>query len=104
MKVSGKIEKRHRETFSRRRFLGQAMLGMSSLAVLSTGCSSTKLAPPHGQVMTVLGPINPEDMGTTLPHEHVLVDFVGAAQVSRERYHPDEVFAKALPHLERVRG
>ena len=27
-----------------------------------------------GQVQTVLGPVAPEDLGLTLPHEHVLVD------------------------------
>ena len=31
------------------------------------------------RVMTVRGPIPPEEMGPTLPHEHVLVDFIGAA-------------------------
>jgi phosphotriesterase-related protein len=28
-----------------------------------------------GQVQTVLGPISPEAMGITLPHEHLLIDF-----------------------------
>ena len=27
-----------------------------------------------GKVQTVLGPIEPEDLGITLPHEHLLVD------------------------------
>ena len=35
----------------------------------------------------------------TLMHEHVLVDFVGADKVARERYDPSEVFEVALPHL-----
>jgi phosphotriesterase-related protein len=30
---------------------------------------------PSGQVQTVLGPIAPEAMGITLPHEHLLIDF-----------------------------
>ena len=34
-------------------------------------------------VMTVCGPIPPEQMGLTLPHEHILVDFIGA-----DRCHP----------------
>jgi phosphotriesterase-related protein len=55
------------------------------------------------RVMTVLGPIDPGRMGLTLPHEHVLVDFVGADRVSRDRYHADEVVDVALPQLERVR-
>lgn len=36
-------------------------------------------------------------------HEHVLVDFVGAGQVSRSRYDAGEVFAAVLPHLRQVR-
>jgi phosphotriesterase-related protein len=55
------------------------------------------------QVMTVRGPIAPEQMGPTLPHEHVLFDFVGAAQVARARYDAEEVFWAALPRLRRIR-
>lgn len=54
-------------------------------------------------VMTVRGPIPPEELGPTLPHEHVLVDFVGARDVSRERYDAGEVYRTALPHLRRIR-
>jgi phosphotriesterase-related protein len=32
-------------------------------------------------------------------HEHVLVDFIGASQVSASRYEPDAVVAKVLRHL-----
>lgn len=39
---------------------------------------------------------------STLVHEHVLVDFIGAAKVSRARYDPEEVFRLALPHLQAV--
>lgn len=56
-----------------------------------------------GRVMTVLGPIAPEAMGVTLPHEHILVDFVGADAASPDRYKADDVVAVALPHLERIR-
>ena len=55
------------------------------------------------RVMTVRGPIPPEEMGPTLPHEHVLVDFVGAKEASRDRYDADEVYRIALPHLKRIR-
>ena len=40
----------------------------------------------------------------TLVHEHVLVDFGGAATASRSRYDADEAFRVALPHLEELRG
>lgn len=33
-------------------------------------------AVPTGRVMTVLGPIHPDSLGFTLPHEHLFVDFL----------------------------
>lgn len=56
------------------------------------------------RVMTVRGWIEPEKLGVTLPHEHLLLDFIGADQVSRDRYDPDEVFDAVLPHLTRAKG
>jgi phosphotriesterase-related protein len=38
-----------------------------------------------------------------LVHEHILVDFVGAAAVSRSRYDREEVIRIALPHLRAIR-
>jgi phosphotriesterase-related protein len=55
------------------------------------------------QIMTVTGPINPAKLGITLPHEHVLVDFIGADQVRKDRYDADEAFRVALPHLQRIK-
>ena len=55
-------------------------------------------------VLTVRGPVDPGELGLTLMHEHVLVDFVGADKVSRDRYDPEDVFRAALPHLEAVRA
>src|SRR3954451_25263562 len=55
------------------------------------------------RAMTVRGPIPPEELGPTLPHEHVLVDFMGAKDASRERYDAEEVYRIALPHLKRIR-
>jgi phosphotriesterase-related protein len=52
--------------------------------------------------MTVQGPRAAEALGVTLVHEHVLVDFIGADKVRRDRYDADEVFRTALPHLKRV--
>ncbi len=36
-------------------------------------------------------------------HEHVLVDFIGAAEVSPSRYDADAVFKAVLPHLRQAR-
>ena len=54
-------------------------------------------------VVTVTGAVPADRLGTTLPHEHVLVDFIGADQVSPDRYNPDEVVPVVLPHLQRLR-
>ncbi len=54
------------------------------------------------RVMTVLGEIAADQLGTMLPHEHVLVDFIGADEVKPERYDADEAFRIMLPHLEQA--
>jgi phosphotriesterase-related protein len=58
---------------------------------------------PSGQVMTVTGPVAAEKLGVTLPHEHVMVDFIGADKFSPERYDRDEVYEAVLPHLTRLK-
>jgi phosphotriesterase-related protein len=59
-------------------------------------------AAPKLSVMTVRGPIDADQLGVTLMHEHVMVDFIGADKVSRDRYDPEQVFTTALPHLKRA--
>jgi phosphotriesterase-related protein len=54
-------------------------------------------------IMTVRGEIPAARMGITLPHEHILVDFIGADKVSPSRYDPDVVFKTMLPHLTAAR-
>jgi len=55
------------------------------------------------RIESVTGPVDPAHLGMTLMHEHVLVDFIGAAEVSASRYDADAVFARVLPHVRRVR-
>jgi phosphotriesterase-related protein len=50
-------------------------------------------------VQTVRGPIAARDLGTTLVHEHVLCDFIGAELTNPGRWNRDEVFAAMLPRL-----
>ena len=54
-------------------------------------------------VHTVTGPMAPDRLGVTLMHEHVLVDFIGADQVSPSRYDADQAFKVVLPHLAQVK-
>lgn len=54
-------------------------------------------------IQTVRGPIPAATLGRTLPHEHILVDFIGADAISSARYDPDEVLATTMPHFRRPR-
>jgi len=54
--------------------------------------------------MTVNGPINPQQMGFTLTHEHVMADFIGAEKYSKSRYNAGEVFETALPFIKDVKA
>jgi len=90
---------------TRRDFLRETLSGLGLIAAAAAaGCQSAPSRHVRGKIITVSGPIEPSEMGITLPHEHVLVDFIGAAQVSRARYDADEVFATALPFLKQVRA
>ncbi|UCC23749.1 MAG: aryldialkylphosphatase [Planctomycetota bacterium] len=54
-------------------------------------------------IMTVDGPIRPSEFGKALVHEHVMVDFIGAAKTGRHRYNQDDVVETMLPYLQAVR-
>lgn len=76
--------------FSRRHFL--ATIGAAPLI------AGVKPAdPPY--TYSAKGKIPVSEMGTTLIHEHVLVDFIGAEKISPDRWKHDEVIRKVLPYL-----
>ena len=81
----------------RRRFLATAMPALACAALARDVPGAPKLS-----VMTVRGRIDADRLGSTLMHEHVMVDFIGADKVSRDRYDPEQVFTTALPYLKRV--
>jgi phosphotriesterase-related protein len=54
-------------------------------------------------IITVNGEIPASQMGLSLIHEHVIVDFIGAAKVSPDRYKREEVFSTVLPHLKQAK-
>lgn len=47
--------------------------------------------------MTAWGTVPARELGMALPHEHMLVDFIGAEHVSADRYDRDEVFEVMFP-------
>jgi phosphotriesterase-related protein len=69
------------------------------LTFLLSQCTSEK----DSMIMTVNGPISAGQMGTTLTHEHILVDFIGADSISEKRWNISQVMETALPYLKAVK-
>ena len=55
------------------------------------------------QIITVNGAIRPQQMGKTLIHEHLLVDFIGADKISHDRWNREEVLKVVWPYLLEVK-
>jgi len=64
------------------------------LLIFLPGCRQDK-----EWIMTVNGPIDPEDLGISLVHEHFLVDFIGADSASFDRWNRDTVVQIVQPFL-----
>lgn len=54
-------------------------------------------------IMTVDGPVQPDKLGLTMSHEHILVDFIGADSIDNTRWNREKVIEKALPVLLEVK-
>ncbi len=89
------------ETVKRRQFLGLAAASLVPRWLVAL--EQDRPESSEGKVVTVTGPVPPEQMGVTLPHEHVLVDFIGADRIHPGRYDREEAFQVILPHLKAVR-
>ncbi|MCU0362440.1 MAG: hypothetical protein MUE32_03705 [Bacteroidales bacterium] len=53
-------------------------------------------------VMTVRGPVKASELGITLTHEHILVDFIGADSISEDRWDKSFVEERIKPYLDSV--
>jgi phosphotriesterase-related protein len=54
-------------------------------------------------IMTVMGPIPASELGISLSHEHVLVDFIGADSTGYHRWNKEEVVQKVRPYLDEIK-
>ena len=54
-------------------------------------------------MQTVLGPVDRAQLGFTLPHEHVMCDFIGADGTGRQRWDPAAVVKRMNPFLTRLK-
>ena len=55
------------------------------------------------KIITVSGPVSTSEMDTTLIHEHVLVDWIGADSTGYHRWDRDEVVERVLPYFMEVK-
>lgn len=65
--------------------------------------SATSCHKPELKIITVTGEIQASEMGITLTHEHVLVDFAMIDSLSANRYNKDSVIMKVLPYFEELK-
>ncbi len=84
----------------RRHFLQVASVGTYATLVVPSAMFSKSSKP---KVMTVNGCIDKKQMGVTLPHEHIVVDFIGAAQIDTSVYNLEEMYETALPLLMKLK-
>jgi len=80
----------------RRTFLGSSAAALAR-PVFASHASAAR-------VMTVTGEVTADQLGKMLPHEHVMVDFVGADKINPDRYDTDEVFKVMLPYVNQVKA
>ena len=67
------------------------------LSILGLGCATQR--EEKLQVMTVMGLINADSMGTTLEHEHITTDFTGAELIPQPQYPVDLATSAILPEF-----
>jgi predicted metal-dependent phosphotriesterase family hydrolase len=84
----------------RRNFIHLSLLGLANLFIPEISTSANKKA----ELMTVKSLISQKQMGVTLPHEHILVDFIGADQIDTSQYDYEKIYEVALPFLQKLKA
>jgi phosphotriesterase-related protein len=69
------------------------------ITFLLSECNTVK----EGIIMTVTGPISSGEMGVSLTHEHILVDFIGADSITDLRWNNTKVAERSLPFLKQIK-
>jgi phosphotriesterase-related protein len=89
----------HFKNYDRRTFLKTVLISGGAGGYLNRAMAADK----KNQVMTVTGIIPAPAMHNTLPHEHILVDFLGAEEINPPRWDREEVIQQILPFLEEAK-
>lgn len=81
-------------------------LALSIIAILSgynvSFCQAITPINDELQIMTVTGPIPASELGYTLAHEHVLVDWIGADGTGYHRWNRSDVINRMQPYFEEI--
>ena len=89
----------------RRTFLKDAIKLSFGVPLISTGLKLNNefdvLA--EGNIMTVNGIVKASELGFTLSHEHILVDFIGADNYDHNRWNHNDVIRVVTPYLEEIK-
>ncbi len=83
----------------RRNFIQLSLASIFSFFTKSTFSQEAQKT----KVMTVRGWISKKQMGVTLPHEHIVVDFIGADKIDTSTYNLEKIFETALPLLQKLK-
>lgn len=84
---------------NRKQFIRNGLL-LSIMPLTRLFAGSFRLQDPV--VMTVTGPVPPQNLGFTLVHEHVMVDFIGLQHLMPAPLLSKDAFAKSLPFLQEL--
>jgi len=86
---------------NRRKFIHKGTVGMMASLLPDFACK-TKRSGNYDPVMTVTGEMSAENMGFTLTHEHILVDFSGADKYDPSKWDDASVIEVVTPYLEEI--
>lgn len=84
----------HRKNFIR--------CGLLALAAPANLLSAKTVQMQQPYIMTVNGPVPPANLGFTLSHEHVLVDFIGVKPLAPAKMMMDDALKKITPYLQQA--
>lgn len=82
---------------TRRTFIKTSALALSGFAIAPTLHAQTT-----SQIITVNGPIPAQEMGFTLPHEHIMSIFGGPIAHHAE-YNKEQLFQVVIPYLKKLK-
>ena len=83
---------------TRRTFVKQSLVAATALTV----APSVMATEEKTKVMTVTGEIDAEQMGFTLPHEHIMSIF-GGSPAKVAQYDEDKLFKRVIPYLKMLK-